>query len=276
MVKIFLIIALCSSVFAIQDISSEQYNALDAKVLNLVGENSYHRNKNFINKLFEDHSSFYNKGSLDIYKILSVLQDNGLLALKFGKPQEFSAIFVAQTSPIFLLKSINQSLSYMGYSYWTTSEAIYENDISKLKISLLTEHIINPLTLLNELSKSGFAIIDVKINDNDEWEYSLLLLDSKIPNSTFLVKGNSTSINSVSGEYWITLGGSGGSLEVLAPNNFNPAIIFFDKDLNILTLQYLDRRKSFNVDVVNNAKFVQIKDSILPSNLKGSIEIQYK
>ncbi|RDU63135.1 hypothetical protein [Helicobacter sp. MIT 14-3879] len=272
MVRIFIFALLFVIVYAENNLS-----AIDTKVINLIGENSYIRNKSFINKLFSSKDSFYKNGNLDIYKVISTLKNNGLLKLKFKAPQEFNAIFIAQTSPIFLLKAINQSLSYMGYSYWLPSEVEYIEDISKIKISLTTEHIIDPLIMLNELAKSGFASINIAQNTQNEWEYNLVLTDSKIPDSTFIANGNSLDISEVTGQYWLEVGAKG-RLEVSTLNNksFNPKIIFFDRNLNILDVQELSKRSSFNVSIINNTKFIKIKDSISDVNLKSGINVKLR
>ena len=255
-----------------------QSEVLDSMILNIVGEGTYNRNKSFINKIFKDESSFYKNGNLDIYRVISLLKSNGLLKFKFNKPEEFSVKFISQTSPIFLLKSINRSLSYRGYSYFATSEASYENDVSIITISLLTEHIIDPTALLDELAKSGFLGTSIKQNSPLEWEYTLSLIDSKIPDAKFLSRGNSLDLSDVSGEYWFELSDSFGALKIAKYNNaaFNPKIVFFDKSLNVLDVAILSSRNIANISVVNDAKFIQISDYVSSYNLRNGINIQFK
>lgn len=252
-------------------------SALNSKIINLIGEADYNRNKSFINKIFSPQSNFYKNGNLDIYKVISVLQNNGLLKLKFATPQEFSAIFAAQTSPILLLKAINQSLSYMGYSYFIPSEALYQNDTSSIKVSLTTEHIIDPIILLNELNKSGFVVVNINKNKQNEWEYQLRLMDSKITNSTFIAKGNNINIYEVSGQYWLEVG-SLGRLEVQSINNkiFNPKVVFFDRNLNVLDIQELSRGRDFSISIVDNTKFIKITDSLASANLKSGLNVRLR
>lgn len=258
-------------------ISAQNLSILDEKIINLIGETSYNRNKSFINKIFSPKEGFYQSGNLDIYRVLATLQNNGLLKLKFASPREFNAIFTAQASPILLLKAINQSLSNMAYSYSIPSEAAYKDEISTIRISLMTEHIIDPLILLNELRKSGFVVVNITQNAQNEWEYSLALADSKIPNATFLAKGNSISITEVSGQYWLEVG-TLGRLEVQSANNrsFHPKIVFFDRNLNILDIQELSRRRDFNISIIENTKFIKISDKILSSNLKGGLNVRLR
>ena len=266
-----LVCGVCSVGFA------ENRSALDAKIVNLIGEADYNRNKSFINKIFSPQSNFYKGGNLDIYRVISVLQNNGLLKLKFASPSEFSAIFVAQTSPILLLKTINQSLSYMGYSYFIPNEAVYENDTSKIRISLTTEHIIDPIILLNELNKSGFVVVNINQNKQNEWEYQLRLMDSKITNSTFIAKGNNINIYEVSGEYWLEVSTSG-DLEIKTINekSFNPKVVFFDSNLNVLDIQELSRGRDFSVSIVDNTKFIKITDSLTSANLKSGLNVRLR
>lgn len=275
MVRILLISILCIFLYADGNAYS---NLLHEKIINILGDNSYTRNKIFINKIFSNQTNFYKNGSLDIYKVIHTLQSNGLLKLKFDSPMEFNIVFTAETSPIFLLRSINKSLASMGYSYWTTNEASYQENVAKLRISLMTEHIVDPIALLNELQKSGFVSISVSRDSDNQWTYELLLMDSKIPDSRFISKGNSLLITEVVGEYWLELGSSEGRLEIATRNNrsFNPIIVFFDKDLNILEVKNLSRRSNVNINVVKNTKFIKIKDSISPVNINSGINVRFR
>lgn len=258
--------------------ANDSNNVLQEKIENILGESAYNRNINFINRLFSNQASFYKNGALDIYQVILTLQNNGLLQLKFKNPQEFSMVFVAETSPIFLLRTINKSLANMGYSYWTTNEASYQENIARLTISLTTEHIVDPIALLNELQKNGFVSVSILREADNKWEYELLVRDSKLPDSRFISKGNSISITEVVGEYWLELGSSDGRLYISTRNNrsFNPVIIFFDKDLNILEVQNLSKRSNVNISVVNNTKFIKIKDSISSSNINSGINVRFK
>ncbi len=275
MVRVVWFILLCIFIHADD---STYNNMLQEKIINILGENSYARNKNFINKIFSNQINFYKNGSLDIYKVIYTLQINGLLKLKFDAPMEFNIVFTAETSPIFLLRAINKSLASMGYSYWTTNEASYQDNMAKLKISLMTEHIVDPIALLNELQKSGFVSISVSRDFDNQWGYELLLVDSKIPDSKFISKGNSLLITDIAGEYWLELGSSEGRLEISTRNSrlFNPSIVFFDKDLNILNVLNLSRRSNVNINVVKNTKFIKIKDYISSSNINSGINIRFK
>ena len=275
MVRILLISILCIFLYADGNAYS---NLLHEKIINILGDNYYTRNNIFINKIFIYLKNFYKNGSLDIYKVIHTLQSNGLLKLKFDSPMEFNIVFTAETSPIFLLRSINKSLASMGYSYWTTNEASYQENVAKLRISLMTEHIVDPIALLNELQKSGFVSISVSRDSDNQWTYELLLMDSKIPDSRFISKGNSLLITEVVGEYWLELGSSEGRLEIATRNNrsFNPSIVFFDKDLNILEVQNLSRRSNVNINVVKNTKFIKIKDSVSPVNINSGINVRFR
>lgn len=278
MVKIFIFVLFFSFSFGIETTQHNQSGVLQSRILNILGENYYNRNRSFINKIFSNEEYFYQNGSLDMYKVVSTLQTNGLLKLKFPKPQEFNVVFISKTSPIFLLRSINKSLSYMGYYYWITNEASYQEDMSKIKVSLITEHIIDPIALLNELSKNGFVISNITRKSDNEWWYHLSLPNPKLPDAKFISKGNSINITEIVGEYWIEIGSYNGRLEVSTLNsrNFNPRIIFFDKNLNILEVQTLSRRNNLNVNIIENTRFIQIKDSESLSNLKGGVNIRFK
>ena len=124
-----------------------------------------------------------------------------------------------------------------------------------------------------------FHIISVNINKNkqNEWEYQLRLTDSKITNSTFIAKGNNINIYEVSGQYWLEVG-SLGRLEVKSINDraFNPKVVFFDRNLNVLDIQELSRGRDFSVSIVDNTKFIKITDSLTSANLKSGLNVRLK
>lgn len=252
-------------------------DVLDVKILNLVGDTIYNRNKNFINKLFTPKDNFYQNGALNIKKVITTLQDNGLINPKFNKPTDFNIIFSARGSPIFLLKSINKSLSRMEYSYFLPSEIAFENGNSIIKISLVSEHIIDPKKLLDNLFDSGYLPIDVIRNASNEWRYELILVDSKIPNSTFVAKGNSVKIRGeVGGEYWLEIA-SGNNLEINANGKrFSPKIVFFDRNLNVLGTKQLNNVGIANIGVAENTKFIKIQDAEKKIGFKSGMNVRLK
>ncbi len=98
-------------------------DAFDDKIRNLMGEQNYQLNANFINRIFANKNMYYTGGRLDIAKIVYALKNNGLLSSRFGQPSEVKLNFSARTSPILLTKIGNNILTTMGYSYFVISKA---------------------------------------------------------------------------------------------------------------------------------------------------------
>ena len=257
---------------------SDKTTALQTSLLNVLGSYSYNRNRIFINKLFADGDSFYQNGALDIPKILQTLQDNGLLRLRFAKPEALEITLSAQTTPIFLLRAVSKAMSLMGYAYWTPSETTFADDTTTLKITLQTEHIIDPIALLNELGKSGFVALNIVRHSDTRWDYALGLYNPKMPDAKPIAKGNAIVSSEVSGEYWLTLGSPIGILEIGTMNGkrFSAQVVFFDKNLNLLEILDFERANLVKADISANARFVLIKDRDNAANLKGGISVIFR
>ncbi|HCD72889.1 MAG TPA: hypothetical protein DEQ48_01490, partial [Helicobacter sp.] len=63
-------------------------DTFDDKIRNLMGEQNYQVNVNFINRIFANKNMYYKGGRLDMAKIVYVLKENGLLTSRFGQPNE--------------------------------------------------------------------------------------------------------------------------------------------------------------------------------------------
>ena len=81
-------------------------DAFDDKIKNLMGEQSYQTNANFINRIFANRNIYYTGGRLDIAKIVYALKSNGLLSSRFSQPSEVKLSFSARTSPVSIRYSV--------------------------------------------------------------------------------------------------------------------------------------------------------------------------
>ena len=92
LVAIFIIF--CHSLFA------QTPNALDYKVVQLLGVEDYRINQKFIQRLFSNQDDFLDQnGQPSLHKISKVLKQNGLLKLAFEEPMELEVTFVITEHP---------------------------------------------------------------------------------------------------------------------------------------------------------------------------------
>lgn len=251
-------------------------DALDTKIINLIGEKNYQINANFIKTIFQDRNSYYNNGGLSMSRIISELKNNGLLQLKFSSPQEVRLIFNARTSPILLNRTINDILATMGYSYFNVARADYDSGISMIEFNFATEHAPDPEVILNELSKRGLVGIDITRHSPQKWEYLLELNNLQIPNSRAVSQNQALNLRDISGQYWLNVR-TQGKLQISSSQKWYPRIVLYDRNLMIIN-SYVskDSKSSISFKVPRGVSFIMITDSNNSANLKNGISVQFE
>jgi hypothetical protein len=102
-------------------------NILHDKIENLLGNKSYETHQKLIDHLFKDETKFVQDEKLNYIEILSTLKQNGLLDLRYEKPQEVFIQMVMSDNPMKSLKIFNDTLKSLGYYYYFTKQ-INKND----------------------------------------------------------------------------------------------------------------------------------------------------
>ncbi|CUU39836.1 hypothetical protein [Helicobacter typhlonius] len=250
-------------------------DTFDDKIRNLMGEQNYQVNVNFINRIFANKNMYYKGGRLDMAKIVYVLKENGLLTSRFGQPNEVKLSLSARTSPILLTKIGNNVLTSMGYSYFVISKAELSSGLSSIEFSFNTEHSPDMGIIINELSKRGFVCLDINRVGTYAWEYTLEVYEPRLPNTKFLAKGANLDLRNTSGEYWLNIN-SGGDLSIQPINmpKWNPRVVLYDRNLSIVDMVN-DTGSSANlkVKIPQGVKFVMITDYDSPESLKNGISV---
>ena len=253
-------------------------DAFDDKIKNLMGEQSYQTNANFINRIFANRNTYYTGGRLDIAKIVYALKSNGLLSSRFSQPSEVKLSFSARTSPVLLTKIGNNILSTMGYSYFVVSRAELSGGLSSVEFSFNTEHSPDMGIIIDELGKRGFVCLDINRINAQKWEYMLEVNEPRLPNTRFLAKSATLKWRDASGEYWVSVNTSG-DLYIQAVDfpKWNPHIVLYDKNLGIIDMiSNTGSNESLKVKIPQGVKFVMITDYDGAENLKGGIAVNLK
>lgn len=251
---------------------------LDDKVRNLMGEQSYQVNANFIHRIFANKAMYYTNGRLDMAKMVYALKNNGLLTSRFGQPSEVRLSFSARTSPVLLTKIASNILTTMGYSYFVISKAELSQGLSSIEFSFNTEHSPDMGIIIDELSKRGFVCLDIQRVTSQRWAYTLEVNEPRLPNARFLSKNATLNLREVSGEYWLSLSGSGDLyIQAIDFNKWNPRVVLYDKSLSIVDMvNNVGGRDSLKVHVPQGVKFVMITDYDNQESLKGGIATSFR
>lgn len=253
-------------------------DVFDEKIRNLMGEQSYATNINFINRIFSNKTIYYTNGRLDMAKVVYALKSNGLLSSRFGQPSEVRLSFSAYTSPILLTKVANNILTTMGYSYFVISKAEFSQGLSSIEFSFNTEHSPDMGIIIDELGKRGFICLDINRIKAQQWEYALEVNEPRLPNTRFVAKNATLNLREVSGEYWLTLSESG-ELYVQATDfpKWNPRVVLYDKNLSIVDMiSNVGSSSSIKIRIPQGVKFVMLTDYDSEESLKNGISVSFK
>ncbi|AFI06084.1 hypothetical protein [Helicobacter cetorum] len=252
-------------------------DALDAKIESLMGERAYHVNKHFLERLFKNRSAFYQSGRLNSLKLLNTLKENGLLSFNFDKPSVLKVTFKAQSNPLVFAKSINDSLSMMGYSYVLPIKMQSDLGTNTFSYELKTEYVLDPNILIETMSKHGFNFVDIRRVSLKEWEYDFNLQEIKLPNARALVLSSEPmELKEASGKYWFSVN-QNAYLQVSSNNPlWKPKIVFYDSHLKIIQIiSEKHQQQEIALNLLDGVRFIQITDARNPNILKNGISVVY-
>ncbi|OPG63184.1 hypothetical protein [Helicobacter pylori] len=252
-------------------------DVLNDKVENLMGERTYQVNKLFLERLFKNRKAFYVMGRLDSLKLLNTLKENGLLSFNFDKPSMLKITFKASSNPLAFAKSINNSLSMMGYSYVLPIKMQSSSGENVFSYELKTEYVLDPNILIETMKRHGFDFVDIRRVSLKEWEYDFALQKIKLPNARALVlSSDPVEFKEASGKYWLSVN-QNAYLKISSNNPlWQPKIIFYDENLKIIQIIAKEnRQQEIALNLLNGVRFIHITDAKNPIILKNGISVVF-
>ena len=251
------------------------------KIENLIGEKQFKLHSNLINLLFKEKVNFYiTQEQLDYTTILRTLKENGLLQLKFKKPQELNIQFSTSTDAIKSLKILNETLRAIGYYYYFTKSTSFNSSTGALDWTIVfdTESAIDPLILVQELKSKSCHILDIeKVNDSF-WKYNIDVNFAKIREAVKIDNNEKVIFQKPLRPYFIEVDNAN-TLQIIGRNlnHWFPYIAFYDKSLNVLKVIKKDRiYKGYRTKVPRGTKYIKITDLYTLINIKRGLSIIVK
>ncbi|MWV69474.1 hypothetical protein [Helicobacter saguini] len=259
--------------------------SVQEKIKSLIPPQTYRSNENFIRKIFSDESAFYANKRLDVPKILRTLKANGLMNLKLNKPSNVMVSFKinhflnsdGEPSFMFLSYATSSLLSSMGYSYFYVTDAKKAQKQLSLTYTLNSESNIDPTLIVDNLSKRGYATLDVKKAAENHYIYDVSLQKSNLTNADSIQKG-SRDIVKINGKYWLSLNGVG-TLNIASRDNVSwyPKILMFDSNMNVVNaIMLANPTQNYTIRVNDKIQYVMITDNYNPSVLRNGISLSFK
>lgn len=274
MVKKLLFTLCCTLSFLIAD-------SLDDKIKNLVDADNYALHQKLIDIIFKNRDNFYRDNKkVDVIKVAQTLKDNGLLKLFFQSSQTLVLKFETTQNPIVLMKIVNDSLTAMGYYFFTTKNAIKDNNRFSWSIALTTEYAIDPVIFSNELNKRNSTIENITKNSKYSWEYSIDMSNASISEAQEITSNRYIKLDKSIGDYWLNLKSSGSDLKLSSESQsgWYPYIAFYDLNLNLLGVfkKENDAIDSINVSIPKGCRYVKVSDVHSLHNIKNGFTVYLK
>lgn len=249
---------------------------LEQKIENLIDSKNYIKHKNLVDSLTKDRESFYVSERLNYSNILNMLNENGLLKLRFDSPKDVKISFSVDSYPMLAIKILKDTLSNLGYSYYFTDYLSYDdNKTLKWKISFKSEYMLDPYIFNKELSKNEAIIIDIQKLSETSWGYKIDVNNAKIAQAIKIEKNEKVKLLKPLKAYLLRVK-DGKQLRVISRklNHWFPSIIFYSKDLNVLGVVKKSRvYRGVKVKIPNNTYYIRIDDVYTLLNIKRGLTI---
>lgn len=270
--KIVLLIALLGMLHAQEGEDLNVSDPLETKIQSFLSPENYQKNKNFVEAIFDPKESFYKNDRVDAVKVIQTLQENGLLNLFFQTPQEIRLNFKTNSSPIFFVKIMSDTLSSLGYYKYVTVASTRDASEFVWSISLIAEYTTDPLLLQEELKKKSCEIVDIQRVDDKEWSYLIDISHAKL-NVDQLTSGKNLTMKRSLYEHWLDVSKIK-TLDIRSSkrNHWYPYIAYYDNALHLLQVIKKDEvHDSLDLVIPKNAMYMKISDLYTLKNLKDEL-----
>ncbi|MEA1917440.1 MAG: hypothetical protein U9N42_07910 [Campylobacterota bacterium] len=268
MVKSLLLILLFSLLSYAQDAK------IESKIKALIDSDIYAKNRSFIAIIFKNSSSFYNNGAVDAVKVANTLKENGLLKIFYDAPHELNVKFNTNSSSLFFVKLMGDTLRSIGYYRFITSSSKLSNSKFEWSIKLKSEYAIDPTLLAKELAKRGAKIEDiVRINDYN-WIYNINIGRANL-NAKDIKSGEKLYLNRALNSSWLNISGVKNlSIVSKVGNRWYPNVAIYDGALRLLKVYKHDTKtEKLNMKFPRDAVYVKISDMYSMKNIKNGLMI---
>ncbi len=262
-------------IFLLLTLSGFAGDPLHDKIEDLIGQDTYERNRSFIEIIFSPQEDYYRNKSVDVVKVVEALKENGLMNLFFKKPRTLELTFSTNGKPLFFVKLMGDTLRDMGYYRYITKESTLENSGFAWTISLTAEYATDPTLLRRELLKRGCDIVDIERLSDDKWNYKIDISLAHMKLETFK-DGDSVTYKRLNFEKWLNISEVKKlTLWSLKGNNWYPYIAFYDKSLRLLKVYKRDKKTwQIVLALPRDAAYVKIADLYSMKNIKDGLRVE--
>ena len=281
MVKFFSIFLLLLTLLQANSYEYVEYNetgdALEQKIKSYISSSKYNENSEFINILFSPKSSFYKGANIDDVKVVSTLNNNGLLKLHFSKQRELKLDFKTEGSSILFLKIMRDALRNIGYyKHITVGSSLDEKNFT-WSIKLKSDNALKPQSLQKELRKVGCKIVNIVRKTSVEWSYKVDISNANLRVPT-LRYGKKLTLKRSLYAHWINVKNvTSLIIKSSSRNRWYPNISYYDAKLKLIeVLKKENRTNKIYLNIPQGTKYIKISDVYTLKNIKDYLTIYPK
>ena len=259
-------------------VSLTSANKLKNEIKNIVGEYEYQTHNNLINLLFTNETQYYKNNKINYIKTLNTLKSNGLLKLGVTNSRSIDITFDIPDNPTKTIKILNSIIKSMGYYYFFTKNASYdEQQIFKWNITLNTKTVLDPIQLVDKLERHFIYIVNIKKYPNQNWNYRLDTTQSFIASAKPINPNSTTILTKPFDNYFLSIPINTNKIKIISfdGDNWYPYIVFFDENLKpIDAITNSTSTKTYTQRVPTGTKYIKLGDNYNLKNIKRGLTIK--
>ncbi len=239
--------------------------AFSYNIKDIVGERIYNQYQGIIKTIEKNAPN-------NLAELITILKENGLIELFFDTPKTIHPTFIfTNKNPQFNTKILYLSLKNLGYYYFYPS-FIKNNQNFNITIEMKSTHHIDPVNFINEISKYGCKVINIK--NKEDFIYTIDCLNEILPVPKITHK--TKSFLNVKGEYWFDTNNFKSILITTSKfDKWHPYISIYDKNLNpIFIYTSKNIQKKIKLNLTEDTKYIKIRDNFTKENIKRGIFIK--
>ncbi|MBD3840901.1 MAG: hypothetical protein IE909_03275 [Campylobacterales bacterium] len=252
---------------------------LFSKIENIIGKENYAIHKKLIEHLFKDEYKFIINEKIKYVPLFSVLKNNGLINLRYEKPQNTILKFSVTSRPKLAYKILNDTLKGLGYRYFLTKEFKQNHNRSfEWIIEFRSEYMVDPLILSKELQQKNCKITNVENQASNHWCYDLDFSEAILSEAKKIQTNEKVKFQKPLQGYLLMVDDVK-TLQVIGRNlnTWYPHIVFFSKDLQVIDVIKKERiYKGFTTKVPKDTKYIKITDLYNLINIKRGLSVIVK
>ncbi len=248
---------------------------LENKIENLIGEKEFQIHKNLINLLFKKKERFITSDKINYLNVVQELKNNGLLKLRFKRPQNIQIEFQAINKSFKAYKILTDTMKSLGYSYYFTKRLEKSNNILTLNIELKTEYMIDPVVFVKELKLKNCDILEIERKSSKSWYYKIDFNNAILTDALKIEKNEKVKFQKPLKPYMLKVNDAI-KLDIISHNlnTWYPSITFLNSDLTILKVIHKQRiYKGYKTKVPQDTVYIKITDMYNLINIKRGLTI---